>query len=443
MSLRVRLLAVVATTFAVVVVGCVYAAHVSASHELRSQTDHFLLQRAQDGRIRHGLDDLNNAPAVSPRPDAPGPFAEPDAYVQLIDTSGTVKLPAAVSLPVDAHDRAIARQQRASRFRTVTIGGTPYRILTVGVPGGAAQIARSVKETNDVLSTLDIRLVLIALIGTAIAAMLAWIIARRIVRPVEQLTNATERVAQTQDLDSRIEVRRRDELGRLAGSFNTMLVALRTSRAQQRRLVTDASHELRTPLTALRTNVDVLQRAATMDDAQRAQVLEEVDLELSELTELVTELVDLATDARADEPPGPTDLGELAERVATRMRRISGRDITLAVAPDATVTVQAAAVERALSNLIDNACKFSAAGTPVDVTVAGPRVEVADRGPGIAASDRDRVFDRFYRLPEARTMPGSGLGLSIVKQIADRNRASVEILPRDGGGTVVRLTFPS
>jgi two-component system sensor histidine kinase MprB len=205
----------------------------------------------------------------------------------------------------------------------------------------------------------------------------------------------------------------------------------------------DASHELRTPLTALRTNVEVLQRASTMDDAQRAQVLDAVDLELSELTELVTELVDLATDARADEPPQPADLGELTERVIARMRRLTGREITLTVGPDTTVSVQGAALERALSNLIDNACKFSGGGTPVDVTVAGPQVEVADRGPGIAPSDRDHVFDRFYRAPAARTMPGSGLGLSIVKQIADRHGATVEILPRVGGGSVVRLTLPT
>ncbi len=443
MSLRVRLLAIVAITFAVVVVGCVYAAHVSASHELRAQTDRFLLQRSRDGRIQQGLEGLGNSRGGPARPNEPPPFAEPDAYVQLLGADGTVKKPAAIPLPVDAQDRNIASKNQAPRFRTVTIDGTPYRILTVSVPGGAAQIARSVKETNDVLSSLDIRLLLIAVIGTGVAALLAWIIARRIVRPVEQLTSATERVAQTQDLESEIELSRRDELGRLAMSFNTMLVALRTSRAQQRRLVMDASHELRTPLTALRTNVEVLQRASTMDDAQRAQVLDAVDLELSELTELVTELVDLATDARADEPPQPADLGELTERVIARMRRLTGREITLTVGPDATVSVQAAAIERALSNLIDNACKFSGAGTPIDVTVAGSQVEVADRGPGIAPSDRDHVFDRFYRAPAARTMPGSGLGLSIVKQIADRHGASVEILPRVGGGSVVRLTLPA
>ncbi len=412
MSLRIRLLAIVAITFAVVVVGCVYAAHVSASHELRAQTDRFLLQRARDPRLH--VDSRQ-------RPDPPGmphlrgeesePFAEPDVTVQLIEANGTQVGPGIVgSLPIDARDRDIAAHDQPPLLRTVALGHTPYRMVTAHVPGGAAQIARSIKDTNDVLATLDVRLLLIALIGTAVAALLAWIIARRIVRPVEQLTTATERVAQTQDLDSTIEVNRRDELGRLATSFNTMLIALRTSRAQQQRLIMDASHELRTPLTALRTNVEVLQRATTMDDAERAEMLAAVDLELAELTELVVELVDLATDARADEPPQHTELGELAERVVARMRRLTGRDITLTVEPDATVTVQSAALERALSNLVDNACKFSPDGTPVEVTVAGTQIEVADRGPGIAASDRDHVFDRFYRAPRRARCPGRGSG---------------------------------
>ena len=444
MSLRIRLLLVVAITFAVVVVGCVYAAHVSTSHELRAQTDRFLLQRSQDGRIQHGLEaSSGGAPGGPFSPPAPrSDFAEPDAFVQLIRADGTVARRPLVSIPVDARDRDIAQHKQPPLFRTATIDGTPYRILTVSVPGGAAQIARSVKETNDVLSTLDIRLMLIALIGTAVAALLAWIIARRIVRPVEQLTSATERVAQTQDLErDRTEPARRARPARDELQHDARRAAAR--RAQQQRLVMDASHELRTPLTALRTNVEVLQRATTMDDAQRAEMLAEVELELTELTALVTELVDLATDARADEPKQPVELGELAERVVARMRRLTGREITLTIEPDATVSAQGAALERALSNLVDNACKFSPAETPIDVTVAGTRIEVADRGPGIAASDRDHVFDRFYRAPEARTMPGSGLGLSIVKQVVDRHGGTVELVARDGGGTLARVTLPA
>jgi two-component system sensor histidine kinase MprB len=441
MSLRLRLLLAVSITFMIVVVGSVFAAHVSASNGLRGQVDRFLLQRSEDGRIQSGL---RVEPGPFPGPRGSGPqFAEPDAITQFIRSDGTVAQPGEVPLPVTDADRALAANDGKPHFQTVTVDSTPYRILTVHVPGGAAQIARSIKETNDVLGTLDIRLLVIALVGTAIAALAAWVIARRIVRPVEQLTDGAVHVAHTQDLESTIPVDRNDELGRLASSFNTMLVALRNSRDQQKRLVMDASHEMRTPLTALRTNIDLLARAQTLDEPERAELIAAVQVELNELSELVAELVDLATDARAEEPVQTVDLGEVASNVVERYRRRSSQPIELDVRDHAPITGRAGAIERAISNLVDNACKFSQNGAPVEVTVAARSVEVADRGPGIEAEDRAHVFDRFYRAPAARTMPGSGLGLSIVKQIAELHGGSVQLVPREGGGTIARLSLGS
>jgi two-component system sensor histidine kinase MprB len=449
-SLRLRLALIVAVIFAVVVVGCVYAAHLSASHELRAETDRFLQSRADDPRLQEGFGPGRlNPNAQIPFPTTSGDgqnppqrrFVQPDVIVQTLAADGSVSRASDPRLPVDDRDASMASENAPPRLRSVTVDGTPYRVITVHTPQGAVQLARSVKETDDVLSSLDIRLLLIALAGTAMAALLAWLIARRIVRPIEQLTGATEAVAATQDLEREITVDRRDELGRLATSFNTMLVALRTSRDQQKRLVMDAGHELRTPLTALRTNIEVLQRNTSLDDAQRAEMLGEVENELHELGDLVAELVDLATDARTEEPMQRVDLAELAERAVTRFRRRTGREITFVATGSTEVSARPAAIERALGNLVENACKFSIA--PVDVRVDGNRVEVADRGPGIAAEDREHVFDRFYRAPDARTMPGSGLGLSIVKQIADLHAGRIELLPRDGGGTIARLTLPT
>jgi len=447
MSLRLRLMLVVATTFAVVVVGSVYAAHVSTRQELRSETDRFLLQRAHDPGITdaagpHGgprpVGDEGSAPQGAP------PLAQPDAIVQLLDAQGAVVRSIAdqPAIPVDARDKEIAANGGPNRFRTVDIAGKQYRVLTTALEsGGAAQIARDVSGTNNVLSTLDLRLLLIALAGTAVAAALAWVIARRMVRPVEQLTVAAEQIAQTQELDHHIEVTRHDELGRLATSFNTMLAALGSSRAQQRRLVMDASHELRTPLTALRTNIELLQRAGALDDAQRDELLDAAQVELAELGDLVAELVDLATDARAEEPLQRVDLGNLVERVVQRERRRSGREIALTRVDAATIDARATAVERAVNNLLTNACKFSAPDTAIDVEVNGTVIEIRDRGVGIAPDERDRVFDRFYRATAARSQPGSGLGLSIVKQVAELHGGAIELLERDGGGTVARLTL--
>ena len=450
MSLRVRLLIIVATTFAVVVVGCVYAAHVSTRQELRAETDRFLLQRAHDPRVTGGFDHgppNGGAGGNGNQPTTAPDLAEPDAIVQLLDTNGTVVRSIAnqPAIPIDSTDKQIAAHGGTPRFRTVTIAGTEYRVLTTALPGGgAAQIARSIADTNKVLSTLDLRLLLIALGGTAVAAALAWLIARRIVRPVEQLTVAAENISETQELDQHIEIRRTDELGRLAASFNTMLAALGSSRAQQQRLVMDASHELRTPLTALRTNIELLQRAGSLDESQRVELVDAAQVELEELGDLVAELVDLATDARAEEPAQRVDLGDLVEGVVERERRRSGRSITLVRADTGHRVIDArpSAIDRAVQNLLSNACKFSPADTPIEVDVRGGTIEIRDRGVGIAADERALVFDRFYRADAARSQPGSGLGLAIVRQIAQLHGGTVELLEREGGGTIARLSLP-
>jgi two-component system sensor histidine kinase MprB len=446
-SLRVRLLLVVALTFACVVVGSVYAAHLSASSQLRSETDRFLRERS----ARFTSAPAGPYPQPSPdndhKKDGDVALADYDTVTQVLDTRCNIvsSLAGQPQLPISKHDRVLAASHtRASSFDDVTVKGTPYRVLTVAFPtGGAVQIASNVSATNDILSSLDVRLLLIAVSGTVLVAGIAWLIARRTVRPVEDLTRAAEYVAETQDLAKPIPVSRNDELGRLAGSFNTMLEALDTSRTQQRRLVVDASHELRTPLTALRTNIELLQRAASLEEQQRSQLLSETGLELTELTDLVNELVELATDARADEPATRFELGGLVEQVVGRHRRRSGRTITLELRDPAFVDARSSMLDRAVSNLVDNALKFSPATTPVDVVVDGGRIEVLDRGPGVDDGDRARVFDRFYRADKARTMPGSGLGLAIVKQIVELDGGTVALAPRPGGGTVARIDLPA
>jgi two-component system sensor histidine kinase MprB len=445
MSLRLRLTLVVAVTFALVVVGCVYAAHISASHQLRSETDAFLLGRS--ARFTHSPQDHFSPGGQDPDGDGGGPaLADPDAITQIIHANGRLEssITGQPALPIDASDRALALNGGKPEFRNVTIGDDTYRVLTVALPGQrAVQIARSIQPDRDVLATLDARLLLIALAGTIIAATLAFLIARRIVRPIEQLTETATDVAATQNLDSPITVDRRDEIGRLAASFNSMLDALRTSREQQRRLVMDASHELRTPLTALRTNIDLLRRARTMEATQQEEILGETDIELRDLTDLVSELVELATDTRTEEAEQQLDLGELVERVVARQQRRSGRAITLELDHPAAIEGRVTLLERAVSNLLDNALKFSPANTAVEVIVRGGDIEVLDRGAGIDATDLPHVFDRFYRATTARTVPGSGLGLAIVEQIAELHGGTVALAPRINGGIAARLTLPA
>jgi two-component system sensor histidine kinase MprB len=433
-------LAVAAIVAAAVFSGA-FASHYYTNRQLRRETDRFLVERAQrfqaPGVPRGGF----TVPPLVIQRGRP-PLVNFDAPTQLIDANGHVvtQLPGQPRLPVNAADRALARKPGPSRLSDTHVDGQHYRVITASLPGGGAvQIARSMRETDDVLAVLQNRLIIISLLGTLLAGLVAFMLARRTMKPIRHLTDAAERVAATQDLNTPIPVRGEDEVGRLASSFNSMLAALGTSREQQKRLVADASHELRSPLTAIRTNIEFLQRAQSLDQDQRQALLAETRLELDELTTLFSELVELATDARSDEPVATVDLAEVAVDVTARYRRRTGRTITLSMTDPATIEGRRTMIERALSNLIDNACKFSDPSTAVDVNVRGGALEVADRGPGVPPEERARVFDRFYRTIAARSHPGSGLGLSIVRQIADVHGGVVSLLPRPGGGTIARL----
>ena len=220
-----------------------------------------------------------------------------------------------------------------------------------------------------------------------------------------------------------------------------MLDALQRSKQEQQQLVQDAGHELRTPLTSLRTNVSVLRRRNdSLSAEQREQVLADLDSETRELTDLVNELVELATDRRDDEPVQPVRLADVAERAAARARRRFGRDVTVN-GDESLLDGRPMALERALQNLVDNACKFSDDG-PVEVTVADGTVTVRDHGPGLVDADIPHLFDRFYRSVEMRSKPGSGLGLSIVRSIVEGHGGGVFARNADGGGAAIGFVLP-
>jgi two-component system sensor histidine kinase MprB len=231
-------------------------------------------------------------------------------------------------------------------------------------------------------------------------------------------------------------------VGRLGTAFDGMLDALAASRAEQQRLVQDAGHELRTPLTSVRTNLAVLRRHPDLDPATRRKVLDDLHNEVEELVVLLEEVVALAQGAVDDTPPTRVELGVLARTVAERAERRHGR-VVVVTADQSAVEAPLPAVERAVSNLVDNAAKFDQSGGPIEVVVEAGAVTVLDRGPGIAPGDETRVFDRFYRAEAARSRPGSGLGLSIVRDVALRNGGSVIAEPRPGGGAVVGFRLPA
>jgi two-component system sensor histidine kinase MprB len=246
-------------------------------------------------------------------------------------------------------------------------------------------------------------------------------------------------VTETGDLSQRIEVGGRDELSRLAASFNTMLAALEDSTRAQRQLVADASHELRTPLTSLRTNIEVLASDRALPPDERRRLLSDVVEQLGEMTTLIGELIELARAEQQAPEPEEVRLDLVAADALGRARR-NWPEVTFdADLGESLILGNPATIERAIANLLDNAAKWSPAGGRVQLRVEDGAVTVRDHGPGIADEDLPYVFDRFYRARGARGQPGSGLGLAIVRQVAEAHAGDVVAERAEDGGTRMTL----
>ncbi|MGW1216173.1 HAMP domain-containing sensor histidine kinase [Streptomyces sp. NPDC002499] len=372
--------------------------------------------------------------------------------VQVLGADGSVVDSGSPALPVTAADRGIAADRVAgtiAEHKEVDVGADVYRVATVslGERQGAVQVAQEFSDTEDLLRALQQRtLILMAAVVTG-AGLVGWWLARRITRRLIVLTSAAEDVARTRRLGIVVPVAGYDEVGRLGRAFDRMLGRLAQSEEDQRRLVQDAGHELRTPLTSLRTNISLLRRIDELPPATRLELVADLSQEARELTDLVNELVDLAAGQSDTEPPQRVDLADIAEDVAGLARRRTGREITVRASGDTTTDGRPGALTRAISNLAENAAKFDRDGTePIEINVAGParpgtvRVEILDRGPGVAEADLIRIFDRFYRAADARSLPGSGLGLSIVREVAMAHAGAPFAYRREGGGSVIGFT---
>ena len=442
MSFRARLTVAAAIAVAIAVAIASAVVYFAVRSELRGEVDEALATRAN---TISGIGLVEGRPGqLFPR--IPGErLGGAEGYVQLVSASGRALRPPTdnVALPVDDHVLGVAAGAEDEFFEDATVAGTHVRILTRPIaPGFALQISRPLTEVDRSLDRIRTILVLVALAGVGLAAALGLIVTRAALAPVRRLTVATEEVTETHDLTRRIDEHGRDELSRLAASFNTMLAALEQSARSQRQFVADASHELRTPLTSLRTNIEVLARADSLPAPERERLLTDVVEQLEEMSLLVAELVALN---RGDEPLEKEDvrldfLAEEAVRRAARYRNGVGFKTDL---HECTVRGVPSELERAISNLLDNAIKWSPAGGAVEVRVRDGEVVVRDHGPGIDEQDLPHVFDRFYRSPSARHMPGSGLGLAIVRQVAETHDGQVTAERADGGGTLVRLSLPA
>jgi two-component system sensor histidine kinase MprB len=357
-------------------------------------------------------------------------------------------------VPVSVQDRAVAGGAD-QYYRSIWSGGQHLRVLTAPLtPGLAVQIATPLTGLDNQLSALRLRLLVAGSAGIVLAALGGWLLTRAVLRPVTELTSAAERIATTHDLAHRIPDdvagetgRTRDELSRLAASFNTMLDAVQEATDRQRQLVADASHELRTPLTSLRTNVEVLAYADRLDPEDREALVAGIMSGIDDLTALVSDTVELA---RGEEQAGQFEelrwdllVQRCVDRAAAHWPAVRFKTSL----QECVVTGVSDRLAKAIRNLLDNAAKFSPIDGLVEVesSLVGPKavLTVRDHGPGIPAEDLPRVFDRFYRAASARPLPGSGLGLAIVAQVAGGHGGEVSAAAADGGGAEFRLAVPA
>ena len=265
--------------------------------------------------------------------------------------------------------------------------------------------------------------------------------ARTALAPIARFTRRTESLSGTLDLSERVEASGRDELARLAQSFNATLDALERSIAAQRQLIADASHELRTPLTSLRANIQLLAEAERLPLQEQRSLHEDIVAELDQLTALVADVVELARGASPQVQVDEVRLDELVRAAVEEDARRRGEvRFELDLAPT-VVEGQADRIARAVSNVIDNARKWSADAGSVEVALLAGVLEVRDHGPGFSEDDLPFVFDRFYRARAARGRPGSGLGLAIVRQAAEASGGFAEARNAPGGGALLRVSF--
>jgi two-component system sensor histidine kinase MprB len=449
LTLRARLAVLTSLAVAVAVAACAVGCWFVVHGRLMDQLDGSLMGP--------GAGPGAGGPA-SPRAICERPRPDDDRYKQFLPTiqvvwkDGTTCGPPGSGDPlvVSASDVAVANGRSGAGFRDGrTSDGTRVRVYThPDRPGSGAAIAvaRPRTQVDRSLNSLALLLVAVSAVGVVGAATAGLLIARAGLRPVDRLTDAVEHIARTEDLDTTIPADGNDEIARLGRSFNSMTRALAGSRDRQQQLIVDAGHELRTPLTSLRTNVDLMLRSETtgrpLPAADKRRLLVNVKAQLVELSSLVGDLLDLS---RAEDSAAPVAEVALHEVARNAVRRVRPRGPGLRIDAQAEpwyVRGDAASLERALVNLLDNAVKFSPPDGTVTVRLRDGELTVRDNGPGIPAGDLPYVFDRFWRSPSARGLPGSGLGLAIASRAVREAGGRIRLGPADGGGTEAWLRLP-
>ena len=443
MTFRIRVIAATVAAAAIAVILACFASYFTTRNALYHSVDASLMEASQQPLSNHDYDRVIGA-----------------SFELVLPNRETMP---ASRVPLDATIMSVADGKSTQVIRTVSFNGQDFRELIVPVaantiagcsaPGDCQAITSTSAELYvveitgqvDQLNQLTTTLMLVAAGGLLLAFALGLFLARQALHPLEEVTDEIETIATTNDLERRLVEGDEDELGRLRRVFNRLLHSVQSSQKLQQQLVLDASHELRTPLTSLRTNAQVLSRIDELSHDELRQISGDMIAQVDELAALVTDLGELARGERSEGALEVLRLDDCVDECVDTARTYARtKHITIEVEEEPSrVNARHDRLTRAISNLLTNAIKFTPDGGQIMVKTANGVVSVSDSGPGVAAEDYEHIFDRFWRSAAARSMPGSGLGLSIVAQVAAEFDGTVSV-DRDPnlGGARFTLHFP-
>jgi two-component system sensor histidine kinase MprB len=405
---------------------------------------------SDDNGSGSGDHDADNVDCANTRPGNGGGDAAlggPAGYFQSICPGGRViafngKKP---KLPVTARARDVAKTLSGAYYFTADVGKTHLEIyVTPDVPDRKAiEAAVPLTTIDDALHGLLVTYGLLLGVGMVLAAWIGALVARSALAPIRRFTSQTEQITSALDKPRHIDEVGAIEIRRMAASFNQTLGALERSVEAQRHLIADASHELRTPIAALRSNIQIFLEADQLPPDEQAGLRDAILAELDDLTQLVSDVLSLARGATPNEAVEELELDAIVREATERAIRRS-QNITFNTELEPTLINNSPdRVTRAVTNIVDNARKWSPADGEVEITLSGGVLTVRDHGPGFRPEDLAHVFERFYRSDDARRMPGSGLGLAIVKQAAEAHGGHATVSNAPDGGAVVTVSFGS
>ena len=446
MSLRTRIAAVAGVAVAITVLLAAAIVYFAVRSNLRGEVERDLERRAValvDGRGPGPGGPGGPGPGGPRHRRGPDRFGGAEGLVQQVDHTGSAR-PAVI--PVTRRTRRYLASPGATTIsEDAEVQGVHVMVVTAARPDGGTgvQVARPLTEVDAVLSNVLAVLLGVGLAGIALAGLLGGVVARAALAPIARFTRRTEEIAgRPEAVSERMDVAGHDELARLAASFNRALDALEQSVQTQRQLVADAGHELRTPIASLRANIQTLEEADRLPKADLDALRADIVSELDELTALVGDVVELARGAKPAEALDDVRVDDVVRALVERAQRRGDKAVRYVVSLEPTlVRGDAERIGRAVSNLLDNARRWSPEHGEVGVSLRDGVLSVRDHGPGFAEADLPRVFERFYRAESARALPGSGLGLAIVRQAAEAHGGFADATNAVGGGAVVRVAF--